>query len=78
MGKGKFSILAILGFVLSFFAPYIGIILCLIALVRISRHGQKGKYLAIAGIIISTLIMLAVILIYSTLFFAIIDSISKM
>ena len=75
--KNKFSILAIVGFILSFIAPYIGIILCIIALVRISKHGQRGKYLAIAGIIISLAIMLLAVIIYSSLFFAIIDSISK-
>lgn len=53
--------LAIAGFVLSFFISLVGLILSIIALNQINRSNgtQKGKGLAIAGIVISALSMLA-------------------
>lgn len=47
--------LAITGFVLSFFLAFIGSILCIISLPRIKEKKQKGRGLAIAGIIIGFL-----------------------
>ncbi len=63
--------ISIIGFVLSIFDGLIGMILSIIALVQINKTGEKGKGLAIAGIIISalrmifTLILLFVIIILS-------------
>ena len=49
--------LAIAGFILSFFISLVGLILSVIALNQINKSGgtQKGKGLALAGIIISAL-----------------------
>jgi len=55
--------LAITGFVLSFLISFVGLILCIIALNQINKSGgaQKGKGLAIAGIIIGALALLGTI-----------------
>ena len=55
--------LAIAGFVLSFLVSLVGLILSIIALTQIngSNGTQKGKGLAIAGIIIGALSMLATV-----------------
>ncbi len=52
--------LAIVGFVLSFLISLVGLIISIIALIQIngSNGTQKGKGLAIAGIIIGGLSML--------------------
>lgn len=55
--------MAIAGFILAFFIPILGIIFSIIGLGQCKRRGQKGRGLAIAGIIISivsVLIFLAV------------------
>lgn len=44
--------LAIVGFILNFFVPIVGLVLCIIALNQIKRSGEKGRGLAKAGIII--------------------------
>lgn len=49
---------AIAGFVSSFFIPILGIIFSAIGLGQIKRTGQKGRGLAIAGIVISILSIL--------------------
>lgn len=56
----KTNVLAIVGLVLSFFVSLVGLILSIVALVQIngSNGTQKGKGLAIAGIIIGALSML--------------------
>lgn len=52
----KHSGLIITGFVLSFLLPIIGLILCIIGLVKLNKEENKeGKGFAIAGIIISSL-----------------------
>jgi hypothetical protein len=55
----KTSTLALIGFILSFtvFLSFIGVILCIVGLMQIgsSNGTQKGKGLAIAGIIIGGL-----------------------
>lgn len=48
----KTSTLAIIALVVTFFMPLIGIILGIIALVKIKKTGEKGKGLAIAAIVI--------------------------
>jgi Co/Zn/Cd efflux system component len=52
--------LSIAGLILAFLAPLIGLILSIVALVQIKKTGQKGKGLAIAGIIVSILEMAAI------------------
>ncbi len=49
--------LSIAGFILAFIAAPIGFILSIIGVAVAGRRGQKGKGLAIAGIVISVLIM---------------------
>ncbi len=59
---------ALVGFVLSFLSWFsiLGVILCLFALMDIKKKKQKGKWLAISGIIIGILVM---ILTYNNLWF---------
>ncbi len=51
--------LAITGFILAFFLPLIGFILSLVAVFKTGSGRRKGRGLAVAGIIISVLIMAA-------------------
>lgn len=48
----KFNVLSIVGFILSIFLSIVGTILGIIALVQISRTGQRGRGLAWAAVII--------------------------
>lgn len=52
---------AIAGFILAFLFPPVGFILSIVALIRMGRHGGRGRGLAIAGIVISILMMLILI-----------------
>jgi hypothetical protein len=56
----KLNVFSILGFVLSFmsFLSIVGLIFCIIALKQTKDNKQRGKGLAIAGIIISILVFL--------------------
>jgi|SRR3954447_1435577 hypothetical protein len=58
--------LSIAGFVLAFIIAPIGFILSVVALVKIKASAQKGKGLAIAGVIISVLGMIGWALIIAT------------
>lgn len=49
----RWSALCIIGFILSFLMPIAGLIISIIALVRIKRTGEKSRGMAIAGTIIS-------------------------
>jgi len=55
--RPKMNTLALVGFILSFFISFVGLILCIIGLNQIngSNGMQTGKGLAIAGIIIGAL-----------------------
>jgi uncharacterized membrane protein len=48
----KFNVLAIIGFIASFFISIVGIVLGFIALSQIKRTGERGRGLALAAIII--------------------------
>ncbi|WP_374946383.1 DUF4190 domain-containing protein [Agreia sp.] len=48
----KYNVIAIVGFIASFFINIVGIILGFVALSQIKRTGERGRGLAIAGIII--------------------------
>ncbi|WEV75811.1 DUF4190 domain-containing protein [Bifidobacterium sp. ESL0800] len=52
----KWNTLCIVGFALSFFMPFIGLILSVIALVQINRSGEKSKGMSIAGIAIGAVL----------------------
>lgn len=54
--------LAIAALVLSFFVPFIALILGIVALSSIKKNGENGKGLAIAAIVLSSIFMLIAIL----------------
>lgn len=54
--------MAIAGFVCSFFVAIVGLVLSIIGLNQIKRTGEKGRGLAIAGIIISAVQMVVTVL----------------
>jgi hypothetical protein len=58
--------LSIAGLILAFLAAPIGFILSIIGLIQAGKRGQKGKGLAIAGIIISLLLMVGGVIIAAT------------
>lgn len=51
----RFSVLAIVGFVLAFVVNIAGLVVSIIALVQLKRTGERGRGLALAGVIISAL-----------------------
>lgn len=55
--SNSWNALAVAGFVLSFFMAIVGLILSIVACKQIRDSGEKGKGLAIAGIVISSIIM---------------------
>ena len=60
--------LSIAGFILAFLAPLIGLILSIFGLVQAKKRNQKGRGLAIAGIVISIILTIAYIAITVTVF----------
>ncbi len=56
--SSSYNGLAIAGLVLAFFIPLVGLILSILGLSAVKKNNQKGKGLALAGIIVSVLIML--------------------
>lgn len=54
-GQARFNVLAIVGFVLAFVVSIGGLVVSIIALVQISRTGERGRGLALAGVIIGGL-----------------------
>ncbi len=61
--KKNTNVLAIVGFILSFFISIAGLVCSIIGYKRATEFGGKGKYLALAGIIISAISM-AIVLLY--------------
>lgn len=61
------STITIVGFILAFFLPLVGLILSVIALRRIKKTGEGGKALAIAGIVISSVSLIISTLILASL-----------
>ena len=59
----RYNILAIIGFIASFFVSIVGIVLGFIALSQIKKTGEQGKGLAIAGIVIGFVYLAFIILI---------------
>jgi len=57
---------AIAGFILAFLIAPIGLILSIIGLITASRSGQKGKGLAIGGIVVALLLNIGGIAIVAT------------
>ncbi|MCH5153140.1 MAG: DUF4190 domain-containing protein [Clostridiales bacterium] len=61
--SNNYNTLAIVGFVLSFFSAVIGLVLSIIAYKQVKNSGERGRELAIAGIIIGA-IETAIIVLY--------------
>ncbi|AZZ56024.1 DUF4190 domain-containing protein [Rathayibacter iranicus] len=61
----RYNVLAIVGFITSFFISVVGVVLGFIALSQIKRTGEKGRGLALAAVIIGfvTVIIYAVIIV---------------
>ena len=55
--------MAVAGFILSFFVPLLGLIFSIVGVVKSRNLNGAGKGLAIAGIIISAIVMVILLLI---------------
>ncbi|KQQ05195.1 MULTISPECIES: DUF4190 domain-containing protein [unclassified Rathayibacter] len=64
----RYNVLAIIGFIASFFVSIVGIVLGFIALSQIKRTGEKGRGLAIAAIIIGFAAIIITIFLFIGLF----------
>ncbi|MFJ7289549.1 DUF4190 domain-containing protein [Curtobacterium sp. AB451] len=51
----RYSVLAIVGFILAFVVNIAGLVVSIIALTQIKKTGERGRGLALAGVIISAL-----------------------
>lgn len=60
--SNSYNTLAIVGFILSFLYTLVGLILSIIAYKQIKDSGEKGKGLAVAGIVISSISVAFVVL----------------
>lgn len=58
----RFNTLAIVGFVLSFVISLAGVICCAVALSQINARGERGRGLAVAGLVIGSISMLLAVL----------------
>ncbi|MCD4557737.1 DUF4190 domain-containing protein [Schaalia sp. lx-100] len=54
----KTSVLAIVALILAFFVPPVGLIIGIIALVKLKSSGEKGRGLAISSIVVSVISMI--------------------
>jgi cytochrome c biogenesis protein CcdA len=59
--KKQFNIFAIIGFVMSFLSWFsiLGIAFCIIGIIEAKRKNQKGRTLAIVGLIIGIIVLYA-------------------
>lgn len=67
----KWNTLCIVGFVLSFLMPVIGLVLSVVALVQINRSGEKSKGMSIAGIVIGavrTVLNIIIVIVFVSAF----------
>jgi high-affinity nickel permease len=60
--------MALVGFVMSFFHPTMGLIFSIIGMCQIKNTNEPAKGFALAGIIISAVMLLLVILLYVFIF----------
>ncbi|MCA5924050.1 MULTISPECIES: DUF4190 domain-containing protein [Curtobacterium] len=51
----RFNVMAIVGFILAFVVNIAGLVVSIIALSQIKKTGERGRGLALAGVIISAL-----------------------
>ena len=61
--KNKTNSMAVAGFILAFFVPLVGLILSIMGYQQIQKSGEKGRGLALAGIIISAVWMVLSVII---------------
>lgn len=71
------NVFAILGFIFAFFIPLLGVIFSAIGISKANKMGGKQKGLAITGLILSIIFIVAVIIVYS-IFFAAIGTLGAM
>lgn len=64
----KFNVLAIVGFVLAFFGwlAVVGLVLEIIALGQIKRTGERGRNLAVAGIVVAIVLLIVNVVVDAT------------
>lgn len=67
--------MALVGFVMSFFQPTVGLILSIIAMNQIKKTNEDGSGLALAGIIISSILLVILLFILFIYFIFILDTI---
>ena len=56
--------MSIVGFVMSFFTPIVGLILSIVGMSQIKKTGEPGKGYALAGIIISAISLFLSLIFY--------------
>ncbi|GAB2528025.1 DUF4190 domain-containing protein [Paramicrobacterium agarici] len=71
----KYNVMAIVGFILAFIVNIVGAILSFVALSQIKKTGEKGRGLAIAGVIIG-LASLVITIIYIIIVVAFLGSVA--
>jgi len=65
--RDNYNVLAIVGFIASFFVSIVGIVLGFVALSQIKRTGEKGRGLALAAVIIG-FVAIALTVLFTILF----------
>ena len=70
----KTNTLSIVGLVMSLIVPIVGLVLSIVALFQIKKTNQKGKGLAIAGVVVSTVMVLLTVAALALAFTYAIDS----
>lgn len=58
----RWNVFAVIGFALAFVSQLISLVFCIIALSKIQKTGERGRGLAIAGVIIDIVLIITVIL----------------
>ena len=71
----RWNALCIVGFILAFQFPPVGLILCIIALVQINRTGEQSRGMSIAGIVIGGINTFLMILFLIIVIAAIVSSV---
>lgn len=75
----KFNVLSIVGFVLAFLGwlAVVGIILEIVALNQIGRTGERGRKLAIAGIVVGIVVIILNIVLDTTVLPSLMSSVRQ-
>jgi peptidyl-prolyl cis-trans isomerase B (cyclophilin B) len=70
----RYNVLAIVGFILAFVFNIAGLVVSLIALSQVKKTGERGRGLALAGVIISIVSIIFGIIYFAVIFPAIMNS----